>query len=66
MHADLAGSPAVIVLLNSFGKLTPFGDANRVRKWVERSLDQGVAHDQNCLTGNCLDATVVAASLSDY
>ena len=23
-----------IVLLNSFGKLTPFGDSNRLRKWM--------------------------------
>jgi len=22
------------VLLNSFGKLTPFGDSNRLRKWM--------------------------------
>jgi len=23
-----------IVLLNSFGKLTPYGDSNRLRKWM--------------------------------
>jgi D-alanyl-D-alanine endopeptidase (penicillin-binding protein 7) len=28
----------VIVLLNSYGKLTPFGDSNRIRKWIERGI----------------------------
>jgi D-alanyl-D-alanine endopeptidase (penicillin-binding protein 7) len=38
MHTQLNGTPTVMVLLNSFGKLTPFGDANRVRKWVEKGI----------------------------
>jgi D-alanyl-D-alanine endopeptidase (penicillin-binding protein 7) len=38
MHTELEGTPAVMVLLDSFGKLTPFGDANRVRKWIERGV----------------------------
>ena len=36
MHTEFNGTPTVMVLLNSFGKLTPFGDANRVRKWIEK------------------------------
>jgi D-alanyl-D-alanine endopeptidase (penicillin-binding protein 7) len=40
MHTELHGTPTVMVLLNSFGKLTPFGDANRVRKWVESGIGQ--------------------------
>jgi D-alanyl-D-alanine endopeptidase (penicillin-binding protein 7) len=36
MQAEIAGQPMVIVLLNSFGKLTPFGDSNRIRKWIEQ------------------------------
>jgi D-alanyl-D-alanine endopeptidase (penicillin-binding protein 7) len=36
MQAEIAGQPLVIVLLNSFGKLTPFGDSNRIRKWIEQ------------------------------
>ncbi len=40
MQADIAGQPVVIVLLNSFGKLTPFGDANRIRKWIENGIKQ--------------------------
>jgi len=35
MWADIEGEPIVIVLLDSFGKLTPFGDSNRIRKWIE-------------------------------
>jgi D-alanyl-D-alanine endopeptidase (penicillin-binding protein 7) len=38
MHTEFEGTPTVMVLLDSFGKLTPFGDANRVRKWIERSV----------------------------
>ncbi|WP_455233965.1 serine hydrolase [Thiogranum longum] len=39
MQAEIADEPLVIVLLNSFGKLTPFGDSNRIRKWIERGID---------------------------
>jgi D-alanyl-D-alanine endopeptidase (penicillin-binding protein 7) len=35
MEVEIAEQPLVIVLLNSFGKLTPFGDSNRIRKWIE-------------------------------
>jgi D-alanyl-D-alanine endopeptidase (penicillin-binding protein 7) len=34
MQANIAGEDVSIVLLNSFGKLTPFGDSNRLRKWM--------------------------------
>lgn len=34
MRATIGGEPVSIVLLNSFGKLTPFGDSNRLRKWM--------------------------------
>ncbi|MES9883662.1 MAG: serine hydrolase [Sedimenticola sp.] len=35
MQVEIKGEPVVIVLLNSFGKLTPFGDSNRIRKWIQ-------------------------------
>ncbi len=35
MQANINGKPVVIVLLNSWGKNTRIGDANRVRKWME-------------------------------
>jgi D-alanyl-D-alanine endopeptidase (penicillin-binding protein 7) len=34
MQATIEGESISIVLLNSFGKLTPFGDSNRLRKWM--------------------------------
>jgi len=34
MQAIIAGEPVSIVLLNSYGKLTPFGDSNRLLKWM--------------------------------
>lgn len=34
MRARINGEPISIVLLNSFGKLTPFADSNRMRKWL--------------------------------
>ena len=37
MQANIEGEWVSIVLLNSFGKLTPFGDSNRLRKWMLNS-----------------------------
>jgi serine-type D-Ala-D-Ala endopeptidase (penicillin-binding protein 7) len=41
MQAQIAGRTFDIVLLNSYGKLTPMGDSNRVRKWLESELQKG-------------------------
>jgi D-alanyl-D-alanine endopeptidase (penicillin-binding protein 7) len=38
MQAEIADRSLVIVLLNSFGKLTPFGDSNRIRQWIEQGI----------------------------
>jgi len=37
MHAMISNQPIVIVLLDSWGKLTRIGDANRIRKWLEKN-----------------------------
>jgi len=37
MQAIIANQPVVIVLLDSWGKLTRIGDANRIRKWLEKN-----------------------------
>ncbi len=37
MHAMIANTPIVIVLLDSWGRLTRIGDANRIRKWLEKN-----------------------------
>jgi D-alanyl-D-alanine endopeptidase (penicillin-binding protein 7) len=41
MQAWLNQKPVVIVLLDSWGKLTRIGDANRIRRWVEHLALQG-------------------------
>ena len=38
MQARVAERSVVIVLLDSVGKLTRFGDANRIRQWMEGAL----------------------------
>lgn len=38
MQANILGRPIVIVLLNSQGRNTRIGDANRVRKWMETNI----------------------------
>lgn len=40
MEARVHGRTLYIVLLNSFGKLTPFGDSNRLRKWISAGLKE--------------------------
>ena len=37
MQAIIANQPIVIVLLDSWGRLTRVADANRIRKWLERN-----------------------------
>jgi len=37
MQAEIGGQPLIIVLLDSAGKLTRIGDANRIRKWIENT-----------------------------
>jgi D-alanyl-D-alanine endopeptidase (penicillin-binding protein 7) len=38
MQARIANKPVIIVLLDSWGKLSRIGDAQRIKKWVETSL----------------------------
>ena len=37
MQAWVAGRPTVLVLLDSWGRLTRIGDANRVKRWLEKN-----------------------------
>lgn len=37
MQAQIADQPLIIVLLDSWGKFTRIGDAQRIRKWMESS-----------------------------
>ncbi|MFX9799491.1 hypothetical protein ABTP18_19925, partial [Acinetobacter baumannii] len=38
MMAHIEDMPVVIVLMDSWGKYTRIGDANRVKKWLEVAL----------------------------
>jgi D-alanyl-D-alanine endopeptidase (penicillin-binding protein 7) len=43
MQTEIADRPVIIVLLNSWGKLSKYGDSNRIKKWLiktERRLKQ--------------------------
>jgi serine-type D-Ala-D-Ala endopeptidase (penicillin-binding protein 7) len=44
MQAHVANRPVLIVLLDSQGKLTRYGDANRIRKWMEGPLAEQRKH----------------------
>ncbi len=37
MRAEIADRTVVVVLLNSWGELTKYGDANRIRKWLDQA-----------------------------
>jgi len=37
MQAEISGQPMIIVLLDSEGKQSRIGDANRIRKWIEHN-----------------------------
>ena len=54
MQARVADQPVVIVLLDSAGKLTRVGDANRIRRWMEsaRADHRGATHAAAELTGD--------------
>jgi D-alanyl-D-alanine endopeptidase (penicillin-binding protein 7) len=39
MQANMAARSVVIILLDSVGKYTRLGDANRIRKWLELGDD---------------------------
>lgn len=41
MRAEVAGRKVAMIFLNSFGKLTRYGDASRVRQGLERKKDRG-------------------------
>ncbi len=38
MQAMIGDKPRIIVLLDSWGKLTRIGDANRIKRWIESDV----------------------------
>jgi D-alanyl-D-alanine endopeptidase (penicillin-binding protein 7) len=47
MQARVADKPVVIVLLDSAGKLTRIGDANRIKRWMESTQASTARKDRN-------------------
>lgn len=48
MQARINATPVVIVLMDSAGRYTRIGDANRVKKWMESAFDLGsLGHSAN-------------------
>ncbi|GAB1267262.1 D-alanyl-D-alanine endopeptidase [Aurantivibrio infirmus] len=43
MISEIEGKPVAMVLLDSFGKMTPIGDAGRVKRWITTGNSGGVA-----------------------
>jgi D-alanyl-D-alanine endopeptidase (penicillin-binding protein 7) len=43
MQAIIANTPIVIVLLDSWGRLTRIGDANRIKRWLEKNPERLVS-----------------------
>jgi D-alanyl-D-alanine endopeptidase (penicillin-binding protein 7) len=40
MQAQIAETPVIIVLLDSWGHMTRIGDANRIKKWMESTVSR--------------------------
>ena len=41
MHVRMASREVIVVLLDSWGKLSRIGDANRIKKWLESNAALG-------------------------
>ena len=41
MHVRLASKDLIVVLLDSWGKQSRIGDANRIKKWLESTIASG-------------------------
>lgn len=65
MQATIAGEPLIMVLLDSDGKYTRIGDANRVRKWVEHQRHNMVtAKQQSQVDPMMLSRLTIAKTLT--
>jgi D-alanyl-D-alanine endopeptidase (penicillin-binding protein 7) len=42
MHVRLASKDLIVVLLDSWGKHSRVGDANRIRKWLESNSSRAI------------------------
>jgi D-alanyl-D-alanine endopeptidase (penicillin-binding protein 7) len=47
MQTEIEDRPVIIVLLNSWGKLSKFGDSNRIRKWLAKAQTRLLSQDNS-------------------
>jgi D-alanyl-D-alanine endopeptidase (penicillin-binding protein 7) len=40
MHVRMHSKDLIVVLLDSWGKRSRIGDANRIRKWLEKNVER--------------------------
>ncbi|MEW7979043.1 MAG: hypothetical protein AB2813_04365 [Candidatus Sedimenticola endophacoides] len=40
MRTKIDGEALTMIFLNAYGKLTPLGDAGRLRRWIENASDK--------------------------
>jgi D-alanyl-D-alanine endopeptidase (penicillin-binding protein 7) len=40
MRAEIADRTIIVILLNSWGEWTKYGDANRIRKWLDHAAQK--------------------------
>jgi D-alanyl-D-alanine endopeptidase (penicillin-binding protein 7) len=40
MHVRMQSKDLIVVLLDSWGKRSRIGDANRIRKWLEKNVER--------------------------
>jgi D-alanyl-D-alanine endopeptidase (penicillin-binding protein 7) len=64
MQATLAGRGVIIVLLDSWGKYSRIGDANRIRKWLEIASGHGSSSNKAAAARPRLSAAATPAESS--
>lgn len=52
MRAQIASRPVLIVLLNSWGKLSKYGDANRIKTWLQNAEQKLLQFKSNVASVN--------------
>jgi D-alanyl-D-alanine endopeptidase (penicillin-binding protein 7) len=51
MQTEISDRPVIIVLLNSWGKLSKFGDSNRIRKWLTKAQTKLLSQEDSSPPG---------------
>lgn len=54
MRANIADRPLTIILLNSWGKLSKYGDANRIKKWLIKAEQKFLSRKSNLASTDSL------------